>query len=151
MSKLLAAGILLTAAVIAGATPPNGSQLASAQDAATHAGFAASEPAAPRVAEPKAAPVAGQPSVVITSFNLTGNNSHVGEICGQVTGAGSDYSVVRVSVDPSEKAPGIYNVLAGADGSFCTVVVTYTGQAEASVKGMGKPFSAAATAGHSGR
>ena len=156
MSKLLVAGALLTAAVVvlfaAGASAlPDGSQVASALDAAKREGFAPSETAAPRVAEPKAVPAAGQPSVAITSFIMPDNNTHAGEICGHVTGADSGYSIVRVGVDPREKKPGIYNTLAGADGEFCVVVVTYTGLAEASVKGMAKPISATAAAGQAGR
>jgi hypothetical protein len=143
MIKMIFAATFFAAAFAAAS--PNGSQLSAAQDAAARAGFAASEAPAPRVAEPRSAPAAGQPSVVITSFNMTGNNSHVAEICGRVTGASSDYSVVRISVDPGEKNPGIYNALAGADGSFCAVVVTYTRQADASVKGMGKPSAATAS------
>ena len=143
MIKTIIAATILTAAFAAAS--PNGAQLSAAQDAAARAGFASAEAQAPRVAEPKSAPAAGQPSVAITSFNMTGNNSHVAELCGLVTGASYDYSVVRISVDPSEKNPGIYNALAGADGSFCAVVVTYTRQADASVKGMGKPSAATAS------
>jgi hypothetical protein len=155
MTKILVAGTVLTAAVVAllaaGALAlPAGSQLASAQDSAARAGFAATDAAAPRVAEPKAAPAAGEPSVVISSFIMPDNNTHAGEICGHVTGAASGFTVVRVSVDPREKKPGIYNTLAGSDGEFCVVVVTYTGLAEASVAGMDKPISATA-ARQSGR
>ena len=149
MIKTLIAATLFAAAFASAA--PNGSQVSAARDAAARAGFAAAETPSVRVADPKSAPVAGQPSVTITSFNMTGNNSHVAEICGLVTGASSDFSVVRIGVDPGEKNPGIYNTLAGADGSFCAVVVTYTRQADASVKGMDRPFSAAATSGPSGR
>ncbi|MFI5349595.1 MAG: hypothetical protein ACHQ2Z_08635 [Elusimicrobiota bacterium] len=149
MIKTIIAATLFATAFASAA--PNGAQVSAAQDAVVRAGFAAPETPAARVPEPKSASIAGQPSVAITSFNMTGNNSHVAEICGLVSGASSDFSVVRISVDPSEKNPGIYNTLAGADGSFCAVVVTYTRQADASVKGMDRPFSAAATSGPSGR
>ena len=143
MFKTILAATLFAATFAAAS--PNDAQVSAAQDAAVRAGFAAAQTPSARVADPKSAPVAGQPSVAITSFNMTGNNSHVAEICGLVTGASSDFSVVRISVDPSEKNPGIYNALAGADGSFCAVVVTYTRQADASVRGMNKPIAAAAS------
>jgi hypothetical protein len=156
MSKFILAGPILTAVVVAlvaagAAALPDGAQVSSSLNAAKSAGFAASETAAPRVAEPKSDAPAGQAGVAITSFIIADNNMHVGEICGRVTGSAADYSIVRLTVDPSESKPAIYNALAGGDGAFCAAVVTFTGRADASVKGMDKPFSATATIGSPGR
>lgn len=138
------ASVVVAAFAAGAAALPDGTRLASALDAVKREGFAAADAAAPRVAEPKASPASGAPSVTITSFVYAGNNTRVAELCGRVTG--SELAVVRVSVDPREKKPATYNALAGSDGAFCAVVVTYTGLAEASVKGMDKPFAAAAAA-----
>ena len=102
-------------------------------------------------AVPAAAPVApvaaGEPVVAITSFVMTGQNTRVAEICGKVTGTDAEVTVVRIVVDPKTNNPGTYNTLAGKDGAFCSVVVTYTGTASASVKALGKESaSAVATA-----
>jgi hypothetical protein len=115
-------------------------------DQARQGGFPVAESAVPApVAAPPAsqAPQAG-PTVKIISFVLTEQNSRVAEICGQVAGADTDFTVVRVTVDPNSKNPGTYNALAGRDGAFCSMVVTYYGTAEASVGALkGTPAMAA--------
>ncbi|MFI5362851.1 MAG: hypothetical protein ACHQ49_12835 [Elusimicrobiota bacterium] len=156
MSKFPLAGPILTATVVAffssaAAALTDASQASAVVNEAKSEGFAASETAAARVAQPKSAAATGQASVAITSFIIADNNMHVGEICGRVTGSPADDSIVRLTVDPSESKPAIYNALADRDGAFCAAVVTFTGRADASVKGMDKPFSATATAGSSGR
>jgi hypothetical protein len=74
-----------------------------------------------------------EPSVKITSFNSESVGSRVAEICGVVSDPVTPQTVVKVIVDYKGSRPGTYNVLAGADGKFCTVVVTYRGEASASL------------------
>jgi len=81
---------------------------------------------------------AGEPVVNITSFVMTDQTSRLAEICGKVTGSDADFTVVRIVVDPKSNTPGTYNTLAAVDGAFCSVVVTYTRTASASVKVLGK-------------
>ncbi|MDD5208415.1 MAG: hypothetical protein PHV36_03450 [Elusimicrobiales bacterium] len=92
---------------------------------------------------PGAVAAAGEPVVAITSFVMTGQNTRVAEICGKVTGTDAEVTVVRIVVDPKTNNPGTYNTLAGKDGAFCSVVVTYTGTASASVKALGKESASA--------
>lgn len=70
------------------------------------------------------------PKVDITSFFYVGDQTRVAELCGKVTGMSTPSTLVRVTVDENYK-PGIYNTLAGQDGKFCTLVLTYTGRASA--------------------
>lgn len=80
-----------------------------------------------------------EPKVEITSFTIAGSRTRAAELCGKVTGSMSEWMVVRVLVDPKTDKPGVYNVITGKDGKFCTTVVTYSGQAEASIGwGSGK-------------
>lgn len=121
--------------------------IAAVADQARQAGFPAAEgaiPKSPAIPPSSPAPQAG-PSVTITSFVLTGQNSRVAEICGKVAGAASDFTVVRVTVDPNSKNPGTYNTLAGRDGAFCAMVVTYYGTADASAAALNKGTSAMAS------
>jgi hypothetical protein len=78
-------------------------------------------------------------TVKITSFNYirTSNDlsSPLAELCGLVEGATASPSFIRVLVDPKSKNPGSYNTLAGADGKFCTAVITFRGTADVSVMG----------------
>jgi hypothetical protein len=76
--------------------------------------------------------------VTITSFVLIGQNTPAAELCGKVSGAATEFSVVRVVVDPNSKHPAVYNVLAGQDGAFCAAVMTYYGEASASVSALNK-------------
>lgn len=71
--------------------------------------------------------------VEITSFTMAGSRTRAAEICGKVSGMTEKWLAVRITVDPKSDRPGVYNTLAGQDGRFCTAVVTYVGQAEASV------------------
>ncbi len=57
----------------------------------------------------------------------------VAEICGLVKEATSTPSFVKVVVDYNSKRPATYNAIAGADGKFCQVVVSYYGTAQASL------------------
>lgn len=82
---------------------------------------------------------AEEPKVEITSFIAAGARTRAAELCGKVSGSAADWVVVRVLVDPKTERPGVYNALVGKDGKFCTTVVSYSGQAEASIGwGAGK-------------
>ena len=85
--------------------------------------------------------VPGEPGVVITSFVGAGHQTRAAELCGKVSGADAEYSVVRIVADPKEDKPGIYNVLAGKEGDFCAVIVSYTGTATASVRVLDREVS----------
>lgn len=80
---------------------------------------------------------AAEPKVTVGSFVLIAPNSRVAEICGSVSENGGDFTAVRIIVDPNSRRPGLYNVLAGKDGKFCAVVITYFGTAKASVEALG--------------
>jgi hypothetical protein len=82
---------------------------------------------------------AEEPKVEITSFIAAGSRTRAAELCGKVTGSTAEWLAVRVVVDPKTDRPGVYNTLVGKDGKFCTTVVSYSGQAEASIGwGSGK-------------
>lgn len=76
---------------------------------------------------------AEEPKVEITSFIAAGQHTRAAELCGKVAGATVPFLAVKVTVDPNTDKPGVYNVLVGKDGGFCTTVVSYRGTAEASV------------------
>lgn len=67
--------------------------------------------------------------VKITSFVYTTQERKVAELCGVVTNSTTSPTFVQITVDERSKRPATYNTLAGADGKFCTVVVTYYGTA----------------------
>lgn len=69
---------------------------------------------------------ADEVTIKITSFYPVEANSKIAELCGVVTGAG-DHVHLKAIVDPKNN-PAVYNLFAGKDGKFCTVVVTYTGR-----------------------
>lgn len=79
------------------------------------------------------AQAADEPKVEITSFIAAGQRTRAAELCGKVTGFSGNWLAVRVTVDPKSERPGVYHVLAGRDGAFCTTVVSYQGLAEASI------------------
>lgn len=82
------------------------------------------------------AAVAGELKVDITSFVAAGSRTRAAELCGKVTGIDQStpsFVAVRVVVDHKSNKPGVYNVLVGRDGAFCTTVVSYYGTAVASV------------------
>lgn len=93
-----------------------------------------------------------QPTVEVKSFIFIGSRSNLAELCGQVTQGGAEFSLVRILVDPDSKNSGIYNAVAGADGAFCAVLVTYTGNAAVSVQSGGHlSAQQAVAAGGAGR
>ncbi len=71
-------------------------------------------------------------NVKITSFVRAGNSDNLAELCGLVEGTFTAPSYVKVAVDPGTRRVGTYNTVAGLDGKFCLVVLTYYGRAEAS-------------------
>jgi hypothetical protein len=74
-------------------------------------------------------------TVKISSFNYGRSGQYYAELCGQVEGATSNPIFVRVMIDPRSKNPGTYNTVTGSDGKFCLAVISYRGEAEASVFG----------------
>jgi hypothetical protein len=74
-------------------------------------------------------------TVKITSFNFVRTSqdmmSPLAELCGTVEGATSSPTFVQVIVDHKSSKPAHYNAIAGANGRFCTAVITYRGTAEA--------------------
>ena len=67
--------------------------------------------------------------VEITSFVYTGQERKTAELCGVVSNATSTPTFIQITVDERSKRPATYNTLAGPDGKFCAVVVTYYGTA----------------------
>lgn len=71
-------------------------------------------------------------SVTITSYLYTNSERKVAEICGLVKDATTPVTNVQIVVDYNSKRPATYNTIAGSDGKFCAVVVSYYGTAKAS-------------------
>lgn len=71
-------------------------------------------------------------SVTITSYIYTNQERKVAELCGVVKDSPTPVTNVQVVVDYNSKRPATYNTIAGADGKFCTVVISYYGTAKAS-------------------
>lgn len=72
--------------------------------------------------------------VKITSFRFLDQaprRSPAAELCGQVTPPTGKAEMIKIVSDPDSKGPGNYYTWAGANGKFCSVIATYTGQAEA--------------------
>lgn len=67
--------------------------------------------------------------VKITSYTYINQERKVAELCGVVLSPTTPATNVQVIVDYNTKRPATYNTLAGPDGKFCTVVVTYYGTA----------------------
>jgi hypothetical protein len=76
-------------------------------------------------------------SVKITSFVYVRNDRYLAELCGVVEGASSP-SFVKLNVDFKGSRPAVYNAVAGEDGKFCQALITYRGEAEATVFGTEK-------------
>ena len=71
-------------------------------------------------------------SVKITSFVYVAREHNLAELCGVVEGAVSP-SFIKLKIDHLGRRPGVYNTVAGDDGRFCQAVITYRGEAEASL------------------
>lgn len=74
-------------------------------------------------------------TVKVTSFVYVRNDQYLAELCGVVSDAKSSPAFVKLHVDYKGSRPAVYNTLAGADGKFCQALITYRGEAEASVIG----------------
>ncbi len=72
-------------------------------------------------------------NVKITSFNYVNQERRVAELCGVVTDSEGPATLVQITVDERSKRPATYNTMAGPNGKFCTVVVTFYGTASAEV------------------
>jgi hypothetical protein len=76
----------------------------------------------------------GDLSVKIDSFTSVDQEHHLGEVCGTVTSKGENgYIAATVIADPKSGNPGYYNTIANQQGTFCTLILTYTGMASATV------------------
>lgn len=75
------------------------------------------------------AAIAVEPNVRITSYTYINHERKVAELCGVVFNMHKVPTYVQVTVDYNGSRPAHYNTLVGADGRFCTVVVTYLGTA----------------------
>lgn len=71
------------------------------------------------------------PTVKINSYTYTSQGVRTAELCGTVSNMTTTPTFVRLLVDEASKHPAVYNTLAGADGKFCMLVVTYYGTASA--------------------
>lgn len=67
--------------------------------------------------------------VKITSYTYINQERKVAELCGVVLNPSATPSYVQITVDYNTKRPATYNTVAGPDGKFCSVVVTYYGTA----------------------
>ena len=70
-------------------------------------------------------------TVSITSYVYTNQERKVAEICGVVRESNGPVSNNQIVVDYNSKRPATYNTIAGPDGKFCAVVVSYYGTARA--------------------
>jgi hypothetical protein len=69
------------------------------------------------------------PTVKIDSYTYTSQGVRTAELCGTVSNMTATPTFVQITVDESSKQPAVYNTLAGPNGKFCTLVVTYYGTA----------------------
>lgn len=67
--------------------------------------------------------------VKITSYNYVNKERRVAELCGMVTGSSAPTTFVQITVDERSKRPATYNTMAGPNGKFCVVVVSFYGTA----------------------
>ena len=74
-------------------------------------------------------------TVKVTSFIYPRAGQYYAELCGKVVEVKVNPTFVKVVVDPRTNRPGTYNTLVGSDGKFCLAVITYSGEAEATVFG----------------
>lgn len=79
---------------------------------------------------------AAEDSVKITSFYFLGSGAQrtpAAELCGILTQPTGKPEMIKVTVDPKSKDPGMYNAWTGKNGKFCLVLATYSGSADAEV------------------
>lgn len=75
---------------------------------------------------------AEEPKVETTSFRYVGRYTSAAELCGKVTGV-EGATTVFITSDPKSKTPAPYQVMTKKDGTFCTLVATFTGKADVSL------------------
>ncbi len=80
--------------------------------------------------------------VKITSFNYTGSNTQVAEICGELQTVDNQIKIVEVTSDPNWKRPGFYSTIVSESGKFCLTIFTLTGNAEARLRGSNQLYKA---------
>ena len=71
--------------------------------------------------------------VKITNFRFLNNStsySAAAELCGVLVAPSGKPEMIKIISDPASKGPGNYIVWTGKDGKFCSVIASYTGQAE---------------------
>lgn len=73
--------------------------------------------------------------VKITSFNFTGSRNRTAELCGKITGEAKSLDIVDVIADPADANPGRYSTLVSPEGTFCIVINTLSGKADAKLRG----------------
>lgn len=79
---------------------------------------------------------AADDSVKITSFYFLGSGDKrtpAAELCGVLVQPTGKPEMIKVTVDPKSKEPGMYNAWTGKDGKFCLVLATYSGTADAEI------------------
>ncbi len=72
--------------------------------------------------------------VKITSFRFLENGSNfspAAELCGELVTPSGKPEMIKITSDPGAKGPGLYYTWAGKDGKFCSLLATYSGQANA--------------------
>lgn len=80
--------------------------------------------------------------VKITSFNYTGTRNSTAELCGKILGETKSMEIVDVIADPSDTNPGRYSTLVSSEGTFCIVINTLRGKADAKLRGETTTISA---------
>ena len=78
--------------------------------------------------------LAATDTVKITSFYFLENGAArtpAAELCGSLNQPTGKPEMIKITVDPKSKDPGMYNAWTGKDGKFCLVLATYSGSADA--------------------
>lgn len=89
--------------------------------------------------------MADEPSLKITSFQVTGSREHTAEMCGKASGLPDVWaSRVVITVDPGANQ-GRYVTQVDQNGNWCQIVWARTFRGEAELWNNGKMVSAAST------
>lgn len=81
-------------------------------------------------------------TVNVDSFYFLHTNSSLAELCGTVKDSTAASTLVRVAVDPRTKNKAVYTATAGADGKFCLVLASFSGEAAVSIDGSSASVNA---------
>ena len=76
-------------------------------------------------------------AVKIKTFRFLNSGSSfsaAAELCGELVAPTGKPEMVKIVSDPTSKVPGNYFAWTGKDGKFCSVIATYTGNAEADLE-----------------